>query len=156
MFKRRFQCGLCWNQVKYIIIFVRWQWQLGQPQELIIQESALKLWQIFCERWWKTPIYVLYAEFLFWPSIRVFMNFYKNIGVVCVKETSPWDVSLTHTKHMFDWKKLIIIFFFFGGGGGGGDIFLCIPAYNTNFRYFKVKSLAIRTSNLRVSTVVER
>ena len=50
-----------------------------------------------------------------------------------------------HIKHMFDRKKLIIIIL--------RDIFLCLPPYNSNFRYFETKSLVPRTSNLRDSTI---
>ena len=50
------------------------------------------------------------------------------ICFVCIKVTSPCDVSFTHTKHMFDRKKLIILNF-------GGYIYFCLPPYNLNFRY---------------------
>ena len=33
-------------------------------------------------------------------------------------------------------------------------IFLCVPPYNSNFRYFKIKPPVPRTSNLRDSTVL--
>ena len=41
-----------------------------------------------------------------------------------------------------------------GGGGGGVIIFLSLPPYNSNFRYFKRKSLVPRTLNLRYATVL--
>ena len=74
---------------------------------------------------------------------------------MCVTETSPWD-----TKYLFNRKrKLIRIFSFFGGWGGGGKgklvLFLCLPLYNLNFRYFDIKSLFPRTLNLQDSAVDE-
>ena len=57
------------------------------------------------------------------------------------------DVSFMHTKHVFDRKKLIINHFL------GGYIFLCLPPYNANFRYFEIKYAVPKTSNLQDSTV---
>ena len=37
------------------------------------------------------------------------MTIYKSICFVCIKEMSQGDVSVTHTKHMFDREKLIMI-----------------------------------------------
>ena len=45
----------------------------------------------------------------------------------------------------------LFLFFFLGGGG----LFVCLPPYNSNFRYFEIKSLVLRTSNLIDSTVVK-
>ena len=56
---------------------------------------------------------------------------------------SKRNLSFMHTKHLgLIGGKLIIIFFFGGGGGKGGEgiIFLCLPPYNLNFRYFELKS----------------
>ena len=39
------------------------------------------------------------------------------------------------------------------GRGGGGVIFLCLPPYNMNFRYFDIKSLVPRALNSQDSTV---
>ena len=61
---------------------------------------------------------------------------YKNTCFVCVKET--------HTKHMFDREKTDDNLF-------GG---LCLPLYYSTLRYFEIKYLVPRTSNLRVSTVL--
>ena len=52
---------------------------------------------------------------------------YKNTCFVYVIETSPWEVSFTHTKHMFDRKKLSKIIF-------GGFVLFCLPPYHSNFR----------------------
>ena len=35
----------------------------------------------------------------------------------------------------------------------GGYIFLCQPPYNSNFQFFEIKLLVLRTSNSRDSTV---
>ena len=53
---------------------------------------------------------------------------YKNTCFEFVKETSPWDVSFMHTKHMGWSKKKTDDNHFFGGGGGGGGgyLFLCL------------------------------
>ena len=37
--------------------------------------------------------------------MNAFNTFYKNTQFVCIKETSPRDVSFTHTKLLFDRKK---------------------------------------------------
>ena len=50
----------------------------------------------------------------------------RCLSRVLVKETSPWDISFTHLKLMFDRKKLITIIF-------GGYIFLCLPPFDWNF-----------------------
>ena len=52
-----------------------------------------------------------------------------------------------HTKHVFDRKKTDNNSFF------GGYIFLCLPPYNSNFRYFEIKSVVPRTSNFQDSSV---
>ena len=49
---------------------------------------------------------------------------------------------ITDNNHFF-----YFLFFFWGGGGGGVYIFLCLPPYNSNFRYFEKKSLVPRTLN---------
>ena len=52
-----------------------------------------------------------------------------------------------HTKHMFDRKTTD------NNHICGGYIFLCLPLFNSNFRYFEIKPLVPRTSNLRDATV---
>ena len=56
------------------------------------------------------------------------------ICFVCVKETSPWDVSFTHTILMFDRERNW--FFFFRGGGGGDYIFFM--STSLLFKLFKL------------------
>ena len=51
---------------------------------------------------------------------------------------------------MFDRKKLIIIIL----GGYRICYFNCLPPYHSNFRYFEIKSLVSRTTNLRDSSVL--
>ena len=64
---------------------------------------------------------------------------------MCIKETSQGDgdVSFMHTKHIFVRKKT----------GIGGYKYLYLPLYNLNIRYFGIKSLVPRISNLRDLTV---
>ena len=64
---------------------------------------------------------------------------------MCVKETSPCDVSFTHTQHnvMFDREKTLV-FISFG----------LIIYYYSNVRCFRIKSLVRRTSNLPDSIVL--
>ena len=50
---------------------------------------------------------------------------------------------------MFDRGKLIIIIF-------ESNIFLCLPPYNSNFRYFVIERLVCKTSNLQDSTVYSK
>ena len=49
---------------------------------------------------------------------------------------------------MFDMGKMLIIIF-------GGYLFLCLPLYHSNFRYFEIKPPVQRTSNLQDLTVVK-
>ena len=64
---------------------------------------------------------------------------------MCVKETSPWGVSYTLTKHMFDRKKKTYNNLFL-------YIFLGLPPYNSNFWYYEIKSLSPRILNLLDTT----
>ena len=64
-----------------------------------------------------------------------------------VKETSPLDVSFTHTKHLFDREKLKLTIV-------SGLILLCLPLYNSNYRKFEIKPLVPRSLNLRDLTVI--
>ena len=83
-------------------------------------------------------------------SWNILNTIYKNICFVCVKETSPLvDDLFIITKHMLTGKKLIIIIF-------RSYIFLCLPLYNSNFRYLEIKSLVPRTLNLWGPTVCEK
>ena len=58
--------------------------------------------------------------------MNAFNTFYKNTQFVCIKETSPRDVSFTHTKLLFDRKKMLKIF--------SEYVFICLPS-STLLRY---------------------
>ena len=42
---------------------------------------------------------------MFLNTIFISYTIYKKQCFVCVKVKSPRDVSFTHIKHLFDWKK---------------------------------------------------
>ena len=76
------------------------------------------------------------------------MNYFNNCLIDmfwCIKETSL-EMFLLRTKNMLDIKTPIIIIL-------GGYIFLCLPPYYSNFRYFEIKPQGHRTTNLRDLTV---
>ena len=60
------------------------------------------------------------------------------------------DVSFTHTKDMFDREKTTDNNHF----GGAIIMFLCLPPYNLNFRYFEIKSIVPRTLTLQDSSIL--
>ena len=73
---------------------------------------------------------------------------YKHMFCVHKRNVSR-DVYLTHTKHILIGEKTDNNHF-----GVGGGLYILILPYNSNFRYFEIKSLVPRTSFFQDSNVI--
>ena len=82
------------------------------------------------------------------------MNYFKTIyktHVLCALMKLHTETSLLRTKTICLIGENMIIHC---NHWGGGVLFLCLPPFNSNFRYFEIKYLLPGTSNLRDSVVI--